>query len=482
MPYHCRHGNCQQRAFCNKTHLSFSIFGRSNLKFPDAIFSKLQPGPVWRSTIASLLLLGLAGLGISELAGAATGLGVTALVLLLLLLVDRWHQHALHRWVIHKHPLPPTSGTWDELFARLYRQERASSHLYGELTEALAGFRRAAQALPDGVVTLNRDNQILWFNAHAADHLHLKLASDTGNNISNLLRAPEFLAYLASAAWDNPVLIRMRDMRPAPDRLLSLRLCAYGDGQKLLLTRDVTNIEKLETMRRDFVANVSHELKTPLTVLSGFLETIRELPLSPEQTGQYLTLMSEQSHRMENLVADLLTLSALEGSNHPDEQRVDVARLLTQIESTARHLSEGRHTIEFHVEAGLDLLGADSEISSALGNLVSNAVRYTPTGGTIVVRWEQQEQEEGVGARFSVTDNGIGIDPVHLPRLTERFYRIDRGRSRESGGTGLGLAIVKHALTRHLAVLDVQSTPGTGSCFAAIFPPRRVLLQSRSPV
>jgi two-component system phosphate regulon sensor histidine kinase PhoR len=248
----------------------------------------------------------------------------------------------------------------------------------------------------------------------------------------------------------------------------------YGDARSLLLSRDITQIEKLESMRRDFVANVSHELKTPLTVVNGFVETLLDgFPeMSEEEARSFLTLVHEQAQRMQRLIEDLLTLSALEtGRPPPSEESVAVDELLAEVADEARALSGCRHKIELIGRSGDRLLGSRSELRSALGNLVSNAVRYTPEGGAIGIAW--QRGVDGSGA-FSVSDNGIGIESQHLPRLTERFYRVDRGRSRESGGTGLGLAIVKHALTRHQAVLEIRSEPGNGSTFTARFPPSKV--------
>jgi len=225
-------------------------------------------------------------------------------------------------------------------------------------------------------------------------------------------------------------------------------------------------------MRRDFVANVSHELRTPLTVLVGFLETVRELKLDPQRSRDYLNLMAEQGRRMQHIIDDLLTLSTLESTPEPaHEERVDVASLLERVRGEAEGLSAGRHRVVLHAEPGFDLLGTESEIASAFGNLASNAVRYTPAGGEVRLLWLASEK----GAEFSVEDTGPGIEAEHVPRLTERFYRVDRGRSRETGGTGLGLAIVKHALARHQATLEIESTLGKGSRFTATFPARRVV-------
>ncbi len=439
--------------------------------------NKLLPGPVWLRTLGALSLLSALAVGLGLLAGALAALTLLAAALLVMLLRDRTHLAKLWNWVAGgRHgPLPPAAGLWDDLFAQLYRQEKAGTQQHAALTDALLGFRKAAQALPDGVVTLDAGNHIIWCNHHASEHLGLRLPGDAGGNIANLLRMPDFLAYLGGTDWATPLILRSGYDGTNRERLLSLRLVAYGEEQKLLLSRDVTDIQRLETMRRDFVANVSHEMKTPLTVLSGFLETLREVPLTSEQTSRYLELMTEQARRMENLVTDLLTLSALEAPGGPIEETVNMQSLLEASVHTARQLSQGRHHILAEFEAGLDLLGAPSEVSSAVNNLVTNALRYTPQGGTISLRWESCALPDGAGARFSVSDTGIGIEATHLPRLTERFYRVDRGRSRDSGGTGLGLAIVKHVLNRHQATLAVESELGQGSRFAATFPPRRVL-------
>jgi two-component system phosphate regulon sensor histidine kinase PhoR len=296
--------------------------------------------------------------------------------------------------------------------------------------------------------------------------LNLDPRADVGQPIANLVRAPAFVEHLASAAAD--------DIHISGEQgtTLALKLIPYGQAQTLLLCRDVTQAKRVETMRRDFVANVSHELRTPLTVLVGFLETVRELKLDPERSRDYLNLMAEQSRRMQHIIDDLLMLSTLESTPEPPhDEHVDVALLLSRIHSEAQALSGGRQRITLDAEPGFDLLGTESELASAFGNLASNAVRYTPVGGEVRLIWRGSQKS----AEFTVEDTGVGIEAEHIPRLTERFYRVDRGRSRESGGTGLGLAIVKHALARHQATLEVESTPGTGSRFTAKFPARRVV-------
>jgi two-component system phosphate regulon sensor histidine kinase PhoR len=256
----------------------------------------------------------------------------------------------------------------------------------------------------------------------------------------------------------------------AGDRVLSIQVIDYGESQRLVLTRDITQFRQVERMRREFVANVSHELRTPLTVITGFLEPLRD-ETDPEAARRYIGLMSDQAQRMQRLVEDLLTLSSLESAPPPPfEDAIDMDGLVERLAADARALSQGRHRIEVEHEGGVKLLGSEKEISSALGNLVSNAIRYTPEGGAVRLRWRATPE----GAAFDVEDTGIGIAPEHIPRLTERFYRVDRGRSRETGGTGLGLAIVKHALVRHGATLDIASRPGEGSRFSARFQGPRV--------
>ncbi len=377
----------------------------------------------------------------------------------------------LKHWLEHgESPEPPRArGAWDELHAVLHRSRRESAKREAELAHIVERWRQAARALPDGVVILDGE-RIAWCNDHAREHLEIDPARDVGNPITHLVRIPEFLAYLDSGDYSRPIQVKA----PHADRELSLQAIAYGDDQRLVLSRDITQFRKVEQVRREFVANVSHELRTPLTVISGFLETLRE-EKDPEAARRYIALMSEQARRMERLVEDLLTLSALESSPPPPlEQPIEMSKLLDRLGAEARALSSGRHRIDVEGEAGLELMGSEKELSSAFGNLVSNAIRYTPEGGTVKLSWRRMPE----GAAFDVEDTGIGIAPEHIPRLTERFYRVDRGRSRESGGTGLGLAIVKHALARHGAALDISSTPGKGSRFSARFSGPRVRDQS----
>ena len=428
----------------------------------------------WLEALLAALVAIVVALAAWLFLGSSWGLSVVAAALGLFGLHHLRQLTRLLQWLEQPRGTPPPQGrgAWDGIFAALHGRARRAAEELSQLRLALERFRHAGQALPDGVVILDSNYAIEWLNATAESHLGLGLAQDAGCPITNLLREPDFVSYIEAGNYAEPLVLHsLRN----PGRTLALQVVPYGAAQTLLLSRDITQLEKLETMRRDFVANVSHELKTPLTVVSGFLETLLDcLPeLSAEETRRFLTLASEQALRMRRLVEDLLTLSALETGNQvPAEEDVPLGNLLAEVAAEARALSGGCHAIVVDVSKDGSLLGSRSELRSALGNLTSNAVRYTPKGGTIRIAWEASA--EGGGA-FIVSDNGIGIESQHIPRLTERFYRVDRGRSRESGGTGLGLAIVKHALTRHQAVLAIDSQLGRGSTFTARFPPQRVV-------
>ena len=418
-----------------------------------------------------LVWLAIAGFLLNLVFGVETGLAFFGFAAAALLLYHVSNMGRLARWLEQPTPgqVPRASGAWDQLFALLYRYERVNNRDHQALAKTLVRFRQAARAHPDGVVSLDAENRIDWCNDVAEHHFDLNLDADRGHPIANLLRQPEFVAYIEANEFSHPLEL---NASRANSIILSVQIVPYGDAQKLLLSRDITRLEKLEHMRRDFVANVSHELRTPLTVLSGFLETIRELELNPQRTRDYINLMSEQSRRMQTIVEDLLTLSTLESAPSPSlDERVCVAPLLARLRADATALSGGRHRIVLEAAGDYDLLGAENEIVSALGNLVSNAIRYTPDGGEVRILWQATPAQ----AEFAVEDTGIGFASEHIPRLTERFYRVDRGRSRASGGTGLGLAIVKHVLNRHQATLDIHSEPGQGSRFAVHFSLRRMV-------
>lgn len=370
--------------------------------------------------------------------------------------------------------IPEGNGIWDDAFASLYQELRRHSRSETRLISALERLQQAAGALPDGVVVLNETDQIEWCNPIAGRQLGLRLEQDAGQPISYLVRQTEFIAYLNARNYAEP--LHLKSTRN-PEISLELQLVPFGENQKLLICRDITHLEKIETMRRDFIANVSHELRTPLTVVGGFLETLKDIEGAvPDNLRHYFDLMEDQTGRMRNLVEDLLMLSQLESSqNLPQESVVDIPALLVTVQNEAKNLSAGRHQVTIdHMDETLNLRGNHDELHSAFGNLVNNAIRYTPQGGEIHIRWQLRGQE----AVFSVQDTGIGIEQHHIPRLTERFYRVDRSRSRETGGTGLGLSIVKHILTRHQARLEVQSELGKGSTFSTIFPQDHVVLKT----
>ena len=365
--------------------------------------------------------------------------------------------------------VPHGSGSWESLYAKIYRLAKSSERQRQQLTETLQDFRSATEAMPDGVVTLDEDNQILYANEQAEEHLGISTEKDAGRNLINIVRHPEFVSYLNGGSWEKSIVIR--GIRSS-NRVLQIQLIPYGTRQRLLMTRDITQIDRLETTRRDFVANVSHELKTPLTVLNGFLETLRDLPLREEQKNQYLGLMQIPFQRMQNIVKDLLVLSKLESTvSVTQEDPIALPALIERLCTDAKSLSREQHQVHCLCGADSILIGAEDELSSAFGNLVSNAVRYTPAGGSITIQWALQPDGSG---GLSVSDTGPGIESQHLPRLTERFYRVDRSRSRETGGTGLGLAIVKHVATRHQAQLLIDSEVGKGSRFTLLFPEKRI--------
>ena len=365
--------------------------------------------------------------------------------------------------------VPEGRGEWAELLTALYRRMRIHRAYERDLRQVIDRFRQAASALPDGIVVLDANHRIDWANERALAQLGLDLGHDRGQPIVNIVRQPEFLRYVEAADYSTSVVVASsRDS----GRRLSLQLVPFAANQKLLMSRDVTELEAVARMRRDFIANVSHELKTPLTVISGFVETLRDLDVDEKQQTRFLQLMDEQARNMQRLVADLLTLSALESDQNPvHEERFAVVPLLLALSADAKALSDGRHELALDIRDAANIIGSRDEIASAFGNLVSNAVRYTPAKGKITIAWRVGDAGTGV---FSVTDSGIGIAPEYIPRLTERFYRVDRSRSRATGGTGLGLAIVKHVLLRHQAELEIESERGRGSTFAVRLPAPRV--------
>ena len=422
----------------------------------------IAPLGIALATLVAWLVLGMGW------AFATLAVGVSALV------GDHlWHLDLLVRWAEGSldAPVPEGHGSWRAAFTGLYRRMRTRAAVQRGLAQRLERFAAAAEAIPEAVVVLDDANRIRFANARARSHLGLDPVRDLNQAFGNLVRQPEVIRYLEAGDFSDAVVV---PSEREPGVTLSIQVIPYGDEQKLLLSRDITRIEATARMRREFIANVSHELKTPLTVVAGFVETMQDMDLDVRQRQRYLGLMHEQARNMQRLVDDLLTLSALESEqNPPVDATFPVAPLLAEIRAQARSLSAGRHTIVASCadDSAALVTGARDELASAFGNLVSNAVRYTPDGGTITLSW--QVDADGRGS-FAVADTGVGIPAEHLPRLTERFYRVDRSRSRATGGTGLGLAIVNHVLLRHDATLDIESEPGKGSTFAAILPATRV--------
>ncbi len=401
---------------------------------------------------------------------------------LLWMLVDAWRGYRVRSWLRQGDlgMAPEISGWWGVLIDRSRKLLRERERSIDASEQRLKDFLSAIQASPNGVVMLDSNAQIEWCNQTAAAQLGIHPERDVMQRIGNLLRDPVFTAYMAVEQPNEAVVMAGRKDRVDRPVRISIQRHRYGEGKQLLLTRDVTLLEQAEAMRRDFVANVSHEIRTPLTVLSGFVETLQTLDLNAEEQKRYLALMAIQADRMQGLVEDLLTLSRLEGSPTPSLQStLPLAHLMQSCEQEAHGLSdtishgaEPQH-IEFqtdHLLGDAVLLGNERELQSAVSNLVSNAVRYTPAGGSILVSVGQGSDGS---LMVEVRDTGAGIAAEHLPRLTERFYRVDRSRSRESGGTGLGLAIVKHVMQRHGASLSISSEVGQGSCFKLTFPATR---------
>jgi two-component system, OmpR family, phosphate regulon sensor histidine kinase PhoR len=430
----------------------------------------------WRLSSFTLLMLvgGFAGWWLAAGPGAAAGLAAAAIAWLVIDTLRAWR---VLQWLRNAEiaSVPSMRGLWGEVADRARRALRRRELEALDAQARLQEFLAAIQASPNGVVLLDPQGHIEWCNQTAADQFGFDLKRDMMQQVTNLLRDPGFTAYFNSGSYGRDVVIAGPGSSPSRPVRLSVHLHPYGHGRSLLLSRDVTALEQAEAMRRDFVANVSHEIRTPLTVLMGFVETLQNLPLEAQERDRYLALMAQQAHRMQTLVSDLLTLSRLEGSPLPGAgEWTQVPVLMAQCEQEARALSQvlGRsQELRFILPPPVEIAGAPGELLSAFSNLVSNAVRYTPSGGSVEVQWRTLAEGRG---EFSVRDTGPGIAPEHIARLTERFYRVDRSRSRETGGTGLGLAIVKHVVQRHGAELKIDSTPGVGSTFSIQFPASRM--------
>ena len=416
-------------------------------------------GAAFGAFFGSLLRLPLVGMSLGGL-----------LVFVVLVVRDSWRGQGMMSWL--RGPLttsaPRDSGFWGELAYRTEKAMRARELSTQRESERLAQFLSAIEASPNGVMMLDAADQIEWCNSVAAEHFGLDPERDLRQRVTNLIRTPAFVAHLQGGRYDEPI----EFPGPLGRSSLSVLVRPYGDGMKLVLSQDITARERTEAMRRDFVANVSHEIRTPLTVLAGFVETLTQLPLSEPERQRVLLLMGQQAERMQALVGDLLTLARLEGSPRPAPDRwCRIGDVMLQARRDAEGLSAGRHTLVSEGGEDVEVAGSDAELYSAVANLLNNAVRYTPEGGRIQLRWSWREDG---GGEIEVQDTGIGIAREHLSRLTERFYRVDGSRSRDTGGTGLGLSIVKHVAQRHGGEIEVQSEPGKGSCFRLVLPALRV--------
>ncbi|CAN5748418.1 phosphate regulon sensor histidine kinase PhoR [soil metagenome] len=418
----------------------------------------------------------LAGALLGYVAGSIFGVAAFGTVLGALIcisvvtVVDTLRAYRLVDWLrgSQEGTAPRDAGLWGEVGYRIERTLRQRDLRLEDEKTRLGQFLTAMEASPNGLMMLNSSNHIQWCNSVAAHHFALDPVRDREQAVTNLVRSPPFVSALQEQRYDEA--FRVPD--PRGGGMLSMVIRAYGSGLKLVLSSDITERERADAMRRQFVANVSHEIRTPLTVLSGFIETMSNLTLTEAERRRMLMLMSQQAARMLTLVQDLLTLAQLEGSPRPDPDRwTPISGVLAQVGAEASALSAGRHKLNFPEHVEFDVAGAEGELLSAFGNLVNNAVRYTPEGGKVDVTWTINEDGSG---ELAVHDTGIGIDREHIPRLTERFYRVDGSRSRDTGGTGLGLSIVKHVAQRHGAEFDIQSEPEQGSHFRLTFPAARV--------
>lgn len=422
----------------------------------------------WQGALARRLLLILAG---CLLVGLVTGEYAWALVIGLTGYLG-WTLRQIRRLLLWlksdqtDQPPPDSHGIWGEIFDNLYQLQRRDLRLRAQLQSVIDRVQGSTTALRDAVIMLDSDANLEWWNPAAERLLGLKKPQDTGHPVTNLVRHPSFKEYFDKGRHEEPLELSS----PVNDRLwLQITITRYGNSEHLMVVRDITRLHLLEQMRKDFVANVSHELRTPLTVIAGYLETMLEhTDEMPPRWPRALNQMSQQAGRMQLLLNDLLLLAKLEATNPPtNTQPVAIAKLLQSIKSDALALSaERNHQITLEADPTLLLKGSESELRSAFSNLVFNAVKYTPDNGEVHIRWWCNEH----GAHLAVQDSGIGIEPKHLPRLTERFYRVDSSRASSTGGTGLGLAIVKHVLLRHQGRLDINSTPGKGSTFTCHFP------------
>lgn len=424
----------------------------------------------WR--LAAALTLGF-------IVGALTGLGGSAVFLALCcyLLWHAWKLRKLAQWLMYRRKPEPRLGNdiWGEIYYQIQRRKARARKRERKLKAVIRLYRESSAAMPDATLVLGSDNSIEWMNDAASTLLGLKGDMDIGHRIDNLVRHPDFIGFLHGGDYSESLEL---SSPIDEDRVMEIHIVPYGDDQRLLVARDITKLHRLEAMRRDFIANVSHELSTPLTVISGYLESLGEKSHQVPQFEQAVRQMRRQTERMTNLVSDLLQLSRLEiNDTREPEVEINVVGMLRGLVSDAGMMDpERRHHVTLEADEAVALRGVSRHLYSAFSNIIRNAVQYTPDGGRIMVRWSG----DGAGACFEVRDTGIGVPAAAISRLTERFYRVDTGRSRALGGTGLGLSIVKHVVRNHQGRLEIESAAGKGSTFRCLFPAERVILHAEA--
>jgi len=421
--------------------------------------------------VALRVLAALAvGLGVGWLAGSVS-IGLSG-ALALYLAWNLWQLRALHFWLQHRSVADPPDamGLWGDVVAQVVRLHRRKRFHKERLTRLFRELRRSTAAMPDGVVMLDPQGEIVWFNRKAGELLDLSRRADLGLRIDNLVRNPDFVRYLRGGQYSMPVIVRIDT---PTERFIAFQLISYGEDQRLLMLRDVTREVRMEQMRKDFVANASHELRSPLTVVAGYLENFSADPHLGE-LAEPVAEMRRQTDRMTRIIEDLLELSRFEANEGPIKgMPIDVAAMAASLRKDVLARPAHPRQVEVTIDSAARLIGDEAMVESAFSNLVDNAAKYTPPEGSMLIRWWADDE----GGHFSVRDTGPGIPAEHIPRLTERFYRVDPGRSRDTGGSGLGLAIVKHALYRHGGRLEIESIEGRGSTFTCHFPHDRVLEQ-----
>lgn len=439
-----------------------------------------MPDIRWKA-INFVCALGMFCLLMWAISGAVAALLLFSIGVLAYLISHILWLHKLNIWF--KNPvlneIPEGAGMWEGVFASILRYERHNKIHQAQLNAAIERFNLTANAIPDGLVILSPNHEIEWCTPNAESQLGLNLATDKGLPITHLLRDGQFISYLQGGDYIEPLKLKSWQN---PESTFEIQLIPFANDQKLLISRDMTQLEKIDVMRRDFIANVSHELRTPLTVVGGFLETLGDMEGAvPDALKNYFAMMQDQTLRMRRIIEDLLTLSSIESNTEaPDDDEIDMVNLLKTVQNDGLGLSHSlyktKHKIHLEADPALNITGSKDELLSAFTNLVSNAIRYTPARkdekhGEIFIDWHLHNEHP----KFTVRDTGIGIEQQHIDRLTERFYRVDRGRSRETGGTGLGLSIVKHILIRHQAKLEISSEIGVGSTFSIVFPKSRIV-------